>query len=359
MDAARSDAASPHARRRRPPCPPRPRPRPRRCRRLVGEACRIASIERSFERRFDPHRRALHAHCVRWIGEQSLAPAGSPPADLRALRYPDLVAGYYVGAPPAVLEAIAGLSVWFFVWDDRHDEDARRLRRAAWARLRDALCAVLASPRARVADAEPIVGALSDCIVRIRARLGDAWNRRFTGHLRQMIDAYDDEFRARLAARIPTRDAYMRLRERTFGCEVWLDCLELAAGRALPDAVRAAPPYRLAGRASQQFAALYNDLCSLRKEREAEEIHHLGISLMHHERISLRAAMREMHALASAQVERFPAGQAEPLRFVAASGAPPEIAAAARHCAANMGNWISSVYWFHHESDRYGTARDF
>lgn len=29
---------------------------------------------------------------------------------------------------------------------------------------------------------------------------------------------------------------------------------------------------------------------------------------MHHERISLRAAMREMRALASAQVERFPAG---------------------------------------------------
>ncbi len=123
------------------PATPAPAPMPP-ARRLVGEACRIASIERSFERRFDPHRRALHAHCVRWIGEQSLAPAGSPPADLRALRYPDLVAGYYVGAPPAVLEAIAGLSVWFFVWDDRHDEDARRLRRAAWARLRDALCAV-------------------------------------------------------------------------------------------------------------------------------------------------------------------------------------------------------------------------
>ncbi|WP_267954836.1 terpene synthase family protein [Burkholderia pseudomallei] len=276
MDAARSNAASPHARRRRPPCPPRPRLR--RCRRLVGssarrlvgEACRIASLERSFERRFDPHRRALHAHCVRWIGEQSLAPAGSPPADLRALRYPDLVAGYYVGAPPAVLEAIAGLSVWFFVWDDRHDEDARRLRRAAWARLRDALCAVLASPRARVADAEPIVGALSDCIVlRIRAWLSDAWNRRFTGHLRQVIDAYDDEFRARLAAHIPTRDAYMRLRERTFGCEVWLDCLELAAGRALPDAVRAAPPYRLAGPARRSNSPRFTTI-SVRCARSAK-----------------------------------------------------------------------------------------
>ncbi|WP_342336445.1 terpene synthase family protein [Burkholderia pseudomallei] len=267
MDAARSNAASPHARRRRPPCPPRPRPR--RCRRLVGEACRIASIERSFERRFDPHRRALHAHCVRWIGEQSLAPAGSPPADLRALRYPDLVAGYYVGAPPAVLEAIAGLSIWFFVWDDRHDEDARRLRRAAWARLRDALGAVLASPPARVADAEPIVGALSDCIVRIRARLGDAWNRRFTGHLRQMIDAYDDEFRARLAARIPTRDAYMRLRERTFDCEARLDCLELAAGRALPEAVRAAPPYRLAGPARRSNSPRFTTI-SVRCARSAK-----------------------------------------------------------------------------------------
>ncbi|OMU13274.1 hypothetical protein AQ769_17740, partial [Burkholderia pseudomallei] len=58
---------------------------------------------------------------------------------------------------------------------------------------------------------------------------------------------------------------------------------------------------------------------------------------MHHERISLRAAMREMRALASAQVERFPAGQAELLRFVAASGAPPEIVAAAPGSAARNG----------------------
>lgn len=134
---------------------------------------------------------------------------------------------------------------------------------------RCARCAVLASPRARVADAEPIVGALSDCIVRIRARLGDAWNRRFTGHLRQMIDAYDDEFRARLAARIPTRDAYMRLRERTFDCEAWLDCLELAAGRALPDAVRAAPPYRLAGPARRSNSPRFTTI-SVRCARSAK-----------------------------------------------------------------------------------------
>ncbi|WP_122634146.1 terpene synthase family protein [Burkholderia pseudomallei] len=129
---------------------------------------------------------------------------------------------------------------------------------------------MLASPRARVADAEPIVGALSDCIVlRIRARLGDAWNRRFTGHLRQVIDAYDDEFRARLAARIPTRDAYMRLRERTFDCEARLDCLELAAGRALPDAVRAAPPYRLAGPARRSNSPRFTTI-SVRCARSAK-----------------------------------------------------------------------------------------
>lgn len=106
-------------------------------------------------------------------------------------------------------------------------------------------------------------------MLRIRAWLSDAWNRRFTGHLRQVIDAYDDEFRARLAARIPTRDAYMRLRDRTFDCEVWLDCLELVAGRALPDAVRAAPPYRLAGPARRSNSPRFTTI-SVRCARSAK-----------------------------------------------------------------------------------------
>lgn len=39
------------------------------------------------------------------------------------LCYTDLMAGYYIGAPDEVMQAIADYSAWFFVWDDRHDRD--------------------------------------------------------------------------------------------------------------------------------------------------------------------------------------------------------------------------------------------
>ncbi|WP_258029519.1 terpene synthase family protein [Burkholderia pseudomallei] len=272
MDAARSNAASPHARRRRPPCPPRPRPR--RCRRLVGSSAKRAALPRSNVRLSAVSIRT-GVRCTRIASDGSASSRSRPPDHRR----PTCARSAIRTSSPAITSArrrpCSKRSPVCRSGSSSGTTGTTRTRggcaapRGRACATRCARCAVLASPRARVADAEPIVGALSDCIVRIRARLGDAWNRRFTGHLRQMIDAYDDEFRARLAARIPTRDAYMRLRERTFDCEARLDCLELAAGRALPDAVRAAPPYRLAGPARRSNSPRFTTI-SVRCARSAK-----------------------------------------------------------------------------------------
>ncbi|MFI8240517.1 hypothetical protein ACIF83_25115 [Streptomyces sp. NPDC085866] len=58
----------------------------------------------------------------------------------------DVPTGYHVGAPAPAVCAINDFSVWFFVWDDRHDRDAVHGRTAAWCALQRALEETLRAP---------------------------------------------------------------------------------------------------------------------------------------------------------------------------------------------------------------------
>ncbi|GHJ35873.1 Epi-isozizaene synthase [Streptomyces sp. TS71-3] len=284
-------------------------------------------------------------------------PADKIDAYADTLRYTDLVAGYYVGAPDDVVAAIADFSTWFFVWDDRHDRDAVHGRTASWRALADRLHTALDDPEPHQAHREPLVAAFAECVVRMCSYLGPAWNARFARHFHAVIEAYDQEFANRRTGTVPTVEEYIALRRHTFGHHVWLDLLELAADRELPESLRTHPEYRRAGLASQDFSAWYNDLCSLPKEIAGDEVHNLGICLIQHEGISLEEAVVEVRGRAASRITEFLEAESELLRMAEESedgtreGAA--LAAGLRMCLFNMRNWFSSVYWFHHESGRY------
>ncbi len=274
-----------------------------------------------------------------------------------ALCYTDLIAGYYVGAPDEVVSAIADFSTWFFVWDDKHDRDAVHGRTASWRVLRARLHAALDAPESHLHHEDPLVAAFAECMLRLFSHLSPLWNIRFAEHFRGVIEAYDQEFTNRCTGTVPTVDVYIRLRRHTFAHWVWLDLLELAADHELPDAVRNRPEYRRAALASQDFSAWYNDLCSLPKEIAGDEVHNLGISLIHHEGLSLEEAVTEVRQRTSARITEFLDAERDVLRMAAeADDGTREGAALSkglRACLFNMRNWFSSVYWFHHESGRY------
>ncbi|MGA4839701.1 terpene synthase family protein [Streptomyces sp. G45] len=274
-----------------------------------------------------------------------------------SLCYTDLVAGYYIGAPDELLAAIADLSSWFFGWDDRHDRDAVHGRAERWAGLCRALHRTLQDPAEQLHHADPLVAGFADCVTRLYSHLGRRWNERFARHFHPVIDAYDHEFGNRRTGTVPSVEAYIELRRLTFAHWVWIDLLEPTAGRELPDEVRRHPAYREAARATQDFSAWYNDLCSLPKELAGDEVHNLGISLIHHEGLSLEEAVREVHRRVSECVRDFLAVEPDVLEIADSWGGKGaegrEVKAAIESCVFNMRNWFSSVYWFHHESGRY------
>lgn len=273
------------------------------------------------------------------------------------LCYTDLMAGYYLGAPDEVLQAIADYSAWFFVWDDRHDRDIVHGRTAAWRQLRFRLHRALDSPRAHLHHEDPLVAGFADSVVRLYSFLPRSWNARFARHFHEVIEAYDREFRNRTEGIVPTVEEYLELRRLTFAHWIWTDLLEPSAGRELPARIRNHPAYRRAALLSQEFAAWYNDLCSMPKELAGDEVHNLGISLIKHEGLTLEEAIGEVRRRVEECVTEFLVAERDALilsdELADGTVHGKELSAAVEACVSNMRNWFSTVYWFHHESGRY------
>jgi epi-isozizaene synthase len=323
----------------------------------VPPALALPVIEAAFPRQLHPYWPQLQEKTRLWLLEKRLMPADKVEAYADGLCYTDLMAGYYLGAPDDVMQAIADYSAWFFVWDDRHDRDIVHGRADDWRRLRLRLHTALDSPVHHLHHPDSLVAGFADSVLRLYAFLPGSWNARFARHFHAVIDAYDREFRNRTEGHVPGVEEYLALRRLTFAHWIWTDLLEPSAGLELPDAVRKHPAYRRPALLSQEFAAWYNDLCSLPKEIAGDEVHNLGISLVTHEGMTLEEAVVEVRRRVDGCVTEFLDAEKTALRFAdtLADGTArgKEVADAVRACVGNMRNWFSSVYWFHHESGRY------
>ncbi|MEV0976030.1 epi-isozizaene synthase [Streptomyces sp. NPDC049915] len=323
----------------------------------VPPSLTLPVIEAAFPRRLHPYWPTLQEKTRTWLLEMRLMPADKVEEYADGLCYTDLMAGYYLGAPDEVLQAIADYSAWFFVWDDRHDRDIVHRRPVAWRRLKSRLHTALDAPQDHLDDEDPLVAGLADSVGRLYSFLPGGWNARFARHFHAVIEAYDREFHNRTEGIVPTVAEYLALRRLTFAHRIWTDLLEPGAGCELPDAVRKNKAFSRPALLSQEFAAWYNDLCSLPKEIAGDEVHNLGISLITHEGLTLEEAVREVRRRVEECITEFLDAEQDALRF--ADGLDDgtvrgkELSAAVRACVGNMRNWFSSVYWFHHESGRY------
>jgi len=314
-------------------------------------------IEAAFPRQLHPYWPRLQEKTRTWLLEKRLMPADKVEEYADRLCYTDLMAGYYLGAPDEVLQAIADYSAWFFLWDDRHDRDIVHRRPEAWRRLRLRLHTALDSPEEHLHHQDTLVAGFADSMVRLYSFLPQTWNARFARHFHAVIEAYDREFTNRTEGIVPTVEDYLALRRLTFAHWIWTDLLEPSAGVELPDRVRKQPAFRQAALLSQEFAAWYNDLCSLPKEIAGDEVHNLGISLIKHHGLTLEESVAEVRRRIEKCISDFIAAERSALRFAddLADGTVrgKELSAATRACVGNMRNWFSTVYWFHHESGRY------
>jgi epi-isozizaene synthase len=323
----------------------------------VPPELRIPMIEQHFTRQFHQLRWSLRATTRRWMVERRLLTDEIAPAYTETLlHYPDLISGYYVGAAGPVIRAILDFSAWFFCWDDYHGRAAATARDTAWRQLSHDLRKALAAPTAHRAHPTPLVAGFAEVMSRMFADRSEQWTTRFRQHMTGIVNAYDCEYRNQRTRRVLPVAEYLELRRWTFGHDVWIDLLESAASGELPADVYHHPLYQASVNASLEFSSTYNDLCSLDKEIAAGELHNLGICLMRHTGLDPDQARTAVRDRAAQRVAAFLAAEADLTALLETDWWPPEVTATGRTCLVNARNWISSVYWFHHESARYKVA---
>ena len=121
----------------------------------------IPLVESQFMRHWHRDRFAVRSQSHHGTVAQRLLSADMDDTHADGLRYVDLVARYYVGAPTDAFREISDFSIWFFIWDDQHGRYALQRRDQQWCRLRDALHRVLDKPSLHVKNADPLVPGLS------------------------------------------------------------------------------------------------------------------------------------------------------------------------------------------------------
>jgi epi-isozizaene synthase len=319
----------------------------------ILELCRLPAIDIPFPRHRHVQQETARQLTRSWAaGKRVLAPE-LVTACLDDLRYTELIGGYYVGAPLPALVAINDFSLWFFAWDDRHDRDIFHRRHDAWARLCAGLRSALDAPHCHLDDPDPLISSFSDCVIRLSEPFSRRWMARFVTHFHSTIDAYDQEYRNRTTGTVPSVCDYLELRRHTFGMWVWIDCLELAAECELPPQIYLDDAYQRVGLASQEFSAWCNDLYSMPKEMAAGDFHNLGIVLARERNLTGFAAAEEVAAMVRRRIADYQAEESRVRALLDNVAAEAGFREGVERCLFNMRNWISSVYWFHHESGRY------
>ena len=176
----------------------------------------IPLVESQFMRHWHRDRFAVRSQSHHGTVAQRLLSADMDDTHADGLRYVDLVARYYVGAPTDAFREISDFSIWFFIWDDQHGRYALQRRDQQWCRLRDALHRVLDKPSLHVKNADPLVAGFVDCMQRFYKPLDERWNGDFAAHFHAVIKAYDQEYRERATRHIPSVEDYVALRCHTF-----------------------------------------------------------------------------------------------------------------------------------------------
>jgi 5-epi-alpha-selinene synthase len=137
--------------------------------------------------------------------------------------------------------------------------------------------------------------------------------RRFVRIFRGHLEATLWEAANRARGLVPDLESYLRMRPLTGGLSIITELMEIIEGRHLPQEVREHPTVSRTTEASHNIVCWANDVLSLEKEIEHNEVNNLILVLHHNRGLDLQQATYQAVEMHDAEVrdlveqtERFP-----------------------------------------------------
>lgn len=272
------------------------------------------AVQTAGERLDIPFPPAMHAQAGRaetlarqWALRLGLLPDASTRQQLDAARLGRLCGRCHPVGPLAGLRLVTDWTVWLAQHDDHCDQSALGRCPTATHGYHSQLLNQLHTRASRVTALNPSAAALLNLIARGHALGGEAWTQRFLQSFESYLSACQWEASNREQGRIPDEAEYVDRRIGTSGIGPSLVCGELAMGAHLPVAASAGYQNLISElcHLASQVTCWINDIYSLPRELQHDDVHNLVIILQHASGLSQEQALEAVVGRVHAALQEF------------------------------------------------------
>ncbi|MFD3513876.1 hypothetical protein [Streptomyces sp. NPDC058657] len=305
-----------------------------------------------FPPRFNPHHETVLPLHLRWMRERGLVTHETLDY-YRSSAYPGLVAHVFPHAAPDTMEVLSQFMGWIAFYDDQFDGPDGRDRDRAAALIQGCL-QVMDSHPAPAPVTRPLDRAFTEIWAAMVANRSARWQERFREHWRAYLCAYVHEASIRSQGLVQSLEEYDQHRTTAGAILLSFDLIEVAGGYELPSALYDTPPLTTMRSDAGYVICLANDLASLARESDLEEVVDNRVLLLeHHYGMTRNQAVSEVEDLIRTYVNSF---TTQTLRL-RQSPAYTTATAQARHDTERfiqgMGDWMRGNFDWQARTARY------
>lgn len=250
------------------------------------------------------HADVLDRRTAEWLCNLKVLAGASSYRRFYNTRIGHLAARFHPTAPFDELQLITDWYGWMFFWDDQRDETEIGQHPDSLRSRNGRLLEILAGSERPEND--PLAHALWDLRRRlVEKATSKEWMRRFTRSVEEHFDATVWEATNRSLGVIPDLESYIRMRPITGGLNVDTQFVEIAEHAYPPSDIWNNPILRRMSRASDNAVCWANDIYSLEKEIQRNDVHNLVLILHRAHGLTLQAAVRRAIEMHNSEVKVF------------------------------------------------------
>ncbi|WP_022947541.1 terpene synthase family protein [Methylohalobius crimeensis] len=301
-----------------------------------------------FPERVNPYADIAHQHTLDWVRRFELVVDDDAFRRLAASRFGWLAARAYPTAAEEELKLVSDWNTWLFIRDDQCDETGVGKDPAKLTFLHERFLNILMGCPCSTEDGG-LDKALQDLWSRMRARGSLSWQARFIHSVEEYFESSVWEAKNRSREVYPDVATYTKMRPYTGGLYTDIELIEIIERISLPLEIRKHTAIEQLALMANNVVCWSNDVLSLQKELEQEDIHNLVIALSYEHELDLQEAVVRATEMCNEEVRKFIALEERLPLF------PTRHAQGVRRYVEILRSWMRGNLDWGYESARYRT----
>jgi hypothetical protein len=252
-----------------------------------------------------PQVEEVHQHTFAWATQHRLLQQEAAVRRFHASRFAWLAARVHARASFEELALTNDFFTWLFMLDDQFDDSSYGRQPERMKVVVDRLLTVLGIERGENIQPldGPVAEALRELWERARSLTTPQWQQRFTGHLRDYLDAYIWETGLRARGETPEIALYIKKRQDAGAMRLALDYIDLAEHVDLPPEVYESTLVQALLLITNNVVCWQNDIVSVEKELAHGDYSNLVLVLAKAHNLSLQEGAERANAMTTSEIK--------------------------------------------------------